>query len=153
MIVARKPTSSTFYRLACIQTRHFSSTPEEGDGQFKTTAELKKAIISAAFLHAKTVGFNDSALVEACKDFGYSPVTAGVVKNGPIEVVDYAMDLWLAQMREELSSNEDLGTLKIRERVSLGIKTRLELEVPYKSVWPQAMALGAHPLNMPKTAQ
>ena len=41
--------------------------------------------------------------------------------------------------------------LRIRERVHLGVKTRLELQVPYKAVWPQAMALGAQPNNIPNT--
>jgi len=30
-------------------------------------------------------------------------ITSAVVKNGPIEVVDYAMDFWLQQMREDLT--------------------------------------------------
>ena len=41
--------------------------------------------------------------------------------------------------------------MRISERIHLGVKTRLELEVPYKKVWPQAMALGAQPQNVTST--
>ena len=54
------------------------------------------------------------------------------------------MDFWLAEMREELSK-ADMESMRIRDRVQLGVKTRLELEIPYRAVWPQAMALGAQP--------
>ena len=33
-------------------------------------------------------------------------ITGGVLKRGPIEVVDYAMDTWLNQMKEELKSKD-----------------------------------------------
>ena len=49
-------------------------------------------------------------------------------------------------MHEELVQREaEMQQMRIRERIALGIKTRLELEIPYKAVWPQAMALGALP--------
>ena len=109
-------------------------------------------MIRASFVHARTVGFNDLCLIEACKDYGYPPVSAGIIKRGPIEVVDHAMDFWLQEMHLELKRREeDLAEMRIRDRVHLAIKTRLELEVPYKKVWPQAMALGALPLNVPST--
>jgi len=55
------------------------------------------------------------------------------------------MAFWLDQMKQELSARDDIASMRIRDRVHLGIKTRLELEIPYKGVWPQAMALGALP--------
>ena len=53
-------------------------------------------------------------------------------------------------MQQELKT-VDLTQMRVRERVHLGVKTRLELEIPYKAVWPQAMALGANPQNIPST--
>jgi ubiquinone biosynthesis protein COQ9 len=75
-----------------------------------------------------------------------------VVRNGPIEVVDYAMDFWLEQTREELTKRqEEIQSLRIKERIHQGIKTRLELELPYEAFWPQAMALGMRPRNLQNT--
>ena len=64
-------------------------------------------MIKAAFIHAKDLGFNDQAIVEACKDFGYPSVSSSIVKRGPIEVVDYAMEFWLTQMKEELQGAQE----------------------------------------------
>ena len=77
-----------------------------------------------------------------------------MVKRGPIEVVDHAMDFWLQEMQSELKKKEDdISKMRISERIHLGVKTRLELEVPYKKVWPQAMALGAQPQNVMNTGK
>jgi rpsU-divergently transcribed protein len=55
-------------------------------------------------------------------------------------------------MREELSGcQDDLMKLRIKERVHKGIKTRLTFEIPYGAQWPQAMALGMQPGNVPNT--
>ena len=67
-------------------------------------------------MHARTIGFNDQCLIDACRDFGYPSVTAGVVKRGPIEVVDHAMEFWLNEMRAELT-DVDMSGMRIRERV------------------------------------
>lgn len=71
--------------------------------QQMTDAQLRKALVRASFVHAKKVGFNDRAIEEACRDFGYTQVTAAVVRNGPIEVVDYAMEFWLERLKEEMT--------------------------------------------------
>lgn len=56
--------------------------------------ELKNHILKASFFHSKEKGFNDAALVAACRDLGYPSVTSTLIERGPIEIVDYAMDFW-----------------------------------------------------------
>ena len=106
------------------------------DSDFKSAGELRKALVKASLVHARTVGFNDQCIIDACRDHGLPPTSVGILKRGPIEVVDHAMEFWLSEMHRELSSREDLKAMRVRERVSTGIKTRLELVVPYKKVWP-----------------
>jgi len=43
--------------------------------EFKSDAQMRKALVRASFIHAKKVGFNDRAIEEACKDFGLSTVS------------------------------------------------------------------------------
>lgn len=111
-----------------------------GDGeeaQFKSTSELRKALIKASLVHARTVGFNDQCIIDACRDHHLPPVSAGILKRGPIEVVDHAMEFWLQEMHRDLTSRqEELGQMRVRDRINTGIKTRLELVIPYKKVWP-----------------
>ncbi len=78
--------------------------------KFLNEKDLRSALVKSGFIHAKKVGFNDECLALACSDFGYPSVsnfsqfvtfcfpyqvTASVVRKGPIEVVDYAMQTWL----------------------------------------------------------
>ena len=72
-----------------------SSQSDRKQWEPKTESELKNALIKSAFIHAKEVGFNDQAIVEACRDYGYPSTSSAIVKRGPIEIVDYAMAFWL----------------------------------------------------------
>lgn len=114
-----------------------------------TTSSLRQAILKNALKHVHTKGWTQAAIVAGTRDAGYPPVTAGVVESGPIDLVRYFM--------------RDLNTqtsVKLRERrqglskpqlIREGVKIRLELQAPYLSTWPQAMALGAQPQNLPGT--
>jgi len=57
--------------------------------------QLRKQIVKSSFAHAKQHGFTDRAIVQACHDLGYASTSAAVIRKGPIEIVDYAMDEWL----------------------------------------------------------
>jgi len=57
-------------RLLSLPQRLFSVEHE-----FKSDAQMRKALVRASFIHAKKVGFNDRAIEEACKDFGLSTVS------------------------------------------------------------------------------
>jgi len=85
---------------------------------------LREKLLKASLIHSKTYGFGDAMITAACKDFGLSSITGAVLKRGPIEVVDFAMQTWLNQMREDLKS-KDLNGLNVSNRIHLGIKTRL----------------------------
>jgi hypothetical protein len=71
-----------------------------------------------------------------------------VIRKGPIEVVDYAMDTWLAETKATLEAMPLKEVNPIKARIHTGIKTRLECELDYIGVWPGAMALGLQPANL-----
>jgi rpsU-divergently transcribed protein len=57
-------------------------------------------------------------------------------------------------MREEMGQKQDeIRNTRIKDRIHQGIRIRLHLELPYEEFWPQAMALGMHPQNLPNTLQ
>merc|ERR1712151_1002839 len=109
----RRTNPTQLFRL--FSTSADASTSESKDSEEnksaewepKTESELRDALLKASFVHAKEVGFNDQAIVEACKDFGYPSVSSSIIKRGPIEIVDHAMEFWLQQMREELTGIQD----------------------------------------------
>ena len=55
-------------------------------------AILKDKLIRASFIHAKHKGFNDQAIVAACRDLELPSVTGSILQNGPYDVVVFAMD-------------------------------------------------------------
>ena len=68
------------------------------------------------------------------------------MKNGPYDVVTFAMEEWTKQMREDLlEESHEFNSLGTTKKVRMGIKTRLQIMSPYIDVWPQAMALGLKP--------
>ena len=97
-------------------------------------------MIRASFIHAKHKGFNDQAIVAACRDLELPSVTGSILKNGPYDVVIFAMDEWRKQMKEDILVYEDddikFQDLKTPQKIKLGVKTRLELMAPYIDKWP-----------------
>ncbi|CDW88966.1 UNKNOWN [Stylonychia lemnae] len=79
-------------------------------------------------------------------------VTAGILKRGPMDVVDYTMELWFQQMKQDLEK-ANLQEMNVTSRIQTGIKTRLSYVVPYLDKWPQAMYLGIDPKNLGNTVQ
>lgn len=47
----------------------------------------------------------------------------------------------------------DLASLPVNDRIYQAVKARLEAQIPVLRSWPQAMALGASPSNLPSTLE
>lgn len=80
-------------------------------------------------------------------------MTGGIIANGPYDIVLFAMDLWLKQMKEDLIAQNDQIGMNTGDKIKAGVKTRLMLMSPYIDKWPQAMALGLHPSNLISTTK
>lgn len=63
---------------------------------------LYNKIVLASFIHAKKYGFTDEAIAAACDDFNLPAVTAGILSDGPLEVVRFAQDHWIKALKEDL---------------------------------------------------
>ena len=98
----------------------------------------------------REIGFTDQALVKGCMDNGLSPASVGMFGKGPYDLVDYAMEKWYDQLKVELDEL-DLSKLGLKDRLKIGIKTRLSYQIPYHNHWNSAMALGLHPYYFPNT--
>lgn len=138
-----------------FSTGHINEDPEQ----------LKQRIIQASFYQAKFRGFNDEAIVAGCRDLELPAVTSTILKNGPYDVVLFAQDAWLKQMKTDIfryhKEVEDPETGEKKEinfedldqldKIRVGIKRRLQEMTPYIDKWPQGMALGLKPQNMTTT--
>ena len=127
--------------------------------QARAFSTVRSTLLQASFIQAKHHGFTDDAIVAACRDLDLPSVSGALLQQGPYDIVQFAMDEWLRQLQEELRlykgardevevPYQELGTT---EKVRVGVKTRLLLMSPYIEKWPQAMALGLKPRNLPTT--
>lgn len=127
--------------------------------------QLKQKLLQASLFQAKYRGFNDEAIVAGCRDLDLPAVTNTILKNGPFDIVTFAQDEWLKQMRvdveryhhKELNSETGEETdvvftdLDERQKIKVGVEKRLQVMSLYIDKWPQGMALGLRPENLSTT--
>lgn len=82
---------------------------------------------------------------------GYSsPVISGMFPRGPYELVEHVVVSQNREVSEKLRAMP-LHIMRTGDKIRAALRLRLELEAPLMPQWPQAMALGAMPQNLPDT--
>jgi ubiquinone biosynthesis protein COQ9 len=109
-------------------------------------------IIAAALPQVPFDGWTLETLRRAAADAGHDPLTAlRVFPRGPIQ----AVEAWVAQADRrmlEALERHDPDKLKVRERVALAIRLRLEGMGPHREAVRRALSLLALPHNAPLAA-
>ncbi|CAN0002649.1 unnamed protein product, partial [Phaeothamnion confervicola] len=138
----------------------------------------RAAILKAALGKVEQFGWTEAALAAGAKDCGYPTVTAGMFKNGTMDLITYMMSEALEETRREMAERtpaaapqsdgsvsggssgcdgmeEDFdiysGAASV-ERLTLATELRLMALAPYIRAWPQAMSVGLQPPNVRVTA-
>jgi len=110
----------------------------------------RQKILSSALKHVVTHGWSAEALAQGAADQGFPGVASGLFARGPVELVEYFIDLCKETMITQLKS-VDLETMSLRDRIKTALKIRLQMQAPYVSRWPQALSLLAYPPNLPSS--
>lgn len=101
---------------------------------------LRERLLDAMLDVAPASGWNTAAIAEAAKRAG---LTAGEVQiaapRGTIELIEAFADRFDKAMVSELAGH-DLKAMKVRERVTLAVRTRIELLAPHKEAARRAAA-------------
>ena len=80
-----------------------------------THASMYNKMVQASFIHAKHHGFTDEAIAAACKDLELPSVSSSIIKKGPYEIVDFAMEEWLRSLVVDLETYSEVdGEQEIR---------------------------------------
>ena len=100
----------------------------------------KDTILATALVHVPFEGFTESVLARAADKAGVSrQELRRLFPDGPLSLVE-AFSQWAdAEMVGELA-RKDLASLKIRERITLAVKTRVAVLVSYKEAARRAAA-------------
>jgi ubiquinone biosynthesis protein COQ9 len=118
-----------------------------------TLDEIRSGLAPALANHAAFDGWNDTAVVAAALEMGVDPDIAKLAfKGGAMTLIDH----WIASVDAEMARRlppEKLATMKIRERITTLIDTRLQIAAPVKEAQRRALAIMAMPQNVLATAR
>lgn len=111
----------------------------------KTRAKL----LEASLRHVPFDGWSQRALMAAAEDLELSPAEAiNAFPGGTAELVE-AFHAWAdAQMLSRLEKL-DLDSMKVRDKVTAGVRSRLEILEPHREAERRALAFLALPTNGP----
>lgn len=115
--------------------------------------EKRRRLLDAALGHVPFDGWTDASLRRAAADIGLT--VADVLDAFPGGAIE-ALDLFMAEadrkMIEDLEG-ADLASLKVREKVLLAVRRRLERVLPHREAVRRGLATLALPQNAPMGAR
>jgi len=118
-----------------------------------TLDELRLPLVEAMLPHVPFDGWTRRAAERACEDLGVPPERARIVfPGGAGETVAAYTELADSRMLEALAG-VDMGVLKIRDRIRLCVRTRLEQAAPHREAVRRALAVLAMPQNLALSAR
>jgi ubiquinone biosynthesis protein COQ9 len=118
-----------------------------------TLEEIRDALALSVGRNAAFDGWSDAAVKLAAEEHGIDPDVALLAfKGGAMTLVDAWIDSIDREMADRLPP-ETLNAMKIRQRITVLIATRLEVMAPVRESLRRAMAVMAMPQNLPKSAR
>ncbi len=118
-----------------------------------TLDEIRAALAPRLAAHAAFDGWNEKAVHSAANEFGLDADIARLAfKGGAMDMIDTWIGSIDAEMERRLPA-EKLKKMKIRDRITQLIETRLEIAAPDREGQRRAQAIMAMPQNLPRTAK
>jgi ubiquinone biosynthesis protein COQ9 len=118
-----------------------------------TLDEIRIALAPAIGRNAAFDGWGDAAVKAAAEEIGVdADVAALAVKGNAMTLID----AWIDSIDLELALRlppENLNAMKIRQRITALLATRMEIMAPDRESLRRAMAIMAMPQNLPQAAK
>lgn len=118
-----------------------------------TLDEIRDAVAPRLAAHAAFDGWNDKAVVSAANEVGIDAELARLaLKGGQMALID----AWIGSIDVEMARRlppEQLAAMKIRDRITALVATRLEITAPDREGQRRALAIMAMPQNLAATAR
>lgn len=109
-----------------------------------TTAQRDR-LLQAALPDVAFDGWSDHLIARAAAKAGIAPdEAAALFPHGVTSLLSHLSD-WADRKTEEALLLQDLAALRVRERIALAVRTRLEILTPYKAAISAALGAGADP--------
>ncbi len=110
-----------------------------------TIEKTREKLLLASLAHVPFDGWSEAALRAGAADAGLSPAEAlNAFPGGPAEAVE-AFSHWADGRMLAALEKRDLGSMKVRDKVTAGVRLRLEALAPHKEAARRACAFCALP--------
>ncbi len=118
-----------------------------------TLDEIRLALAPAIGRNAAFDGWSDAAVMAAANEIGVDPDVAHLAyKDGAMAMIDGWIDSIDLEVANRLSA-EKLAAMKIRERITALLATRMEIMAPDREGLRRAMGVMAMPQNLGRAAR
>jgi ubiquinone biosynthesis protein COQ9 len=118
-----------------------------------TLDEIRLALAPAVGRNAAFDGWSQAAVDVAADEFGIDRDVAGLAfKGGSLALIDAWIDSVDLELADRLPP-EKLNAMKIRDRITALLATRLEIMAPNRESLRRAMAIMASPQNLARAAK
>ncbi|HEV7233475.1 MAG TPA: COQ9 family protein [Sphingorhabdus sp.] len=118
-----------------------------------TLDEIRLALAKSVARNAAFDGWSGAAVKIAAEEHGVEPDVASLAfKGGAMALID----AWIESIDLELAERlpvEKLNAMKIRERITALLATRMEIMAPDREALRRAMAIMTMPQNLPRASK
>jgi ubiquinone biosynthesis protein COQ9 len=118
-----------------------------------TLDELRPFLARVLPRHAGFDGWGEKAVASAAAELGLDPAIARLAFEGDRVAM---IDAWFASIDEDMLTPlppEKMTEMKVRDRITALVETRLELAMPHREALRRAVAILAFPANVPRGVQ
>lgn len=135
-----------------------SATPPDGekkeqdDARQSKTDAIRSQILDAALKHVPAEGWSRQAIVLGAEEAGFPSEVHGMFPSGGYELVSHFVAKCNTDLLKHMQAETNNGQKDVADPLDFlvrAVKFRLQMIAPYKSNWPQALALIALPPNVP----
>ena len=119
----------------------------------KDDAALKVKIVLAMLPDVPFEGWSRAALRKAAAKLGHDEAEIGSLFPSGARDAAACFSAWADRETEKALARKKLETLKVRERIALGVKTRLDILAPHREAVRRLLAFLALPANLPLAAR
>jgi ubiquinone biosynthesis protein COQ9 len=114
----------------------------------RTPLELREPLIEAMLAHVPFDGWTSKALAQAAQDVGVSTEMAELAfPGGAMEAMETHLVLE-DQRLEAALAGLDLMNMRIRDRITLAVRTRIEMAAKHREAVKRGVAVHSMPQNM-----
>jgi len=122
-------------------SEHVSEDDADLDG-------MRVQILTKALGHVAAHGWTTEALARGAEDHGFSPALHGLFPRGPVELVEHFVMESNMHLSTKMLMLEPEDAQSESDFTKTALKWRLEMILPYRHGWEDALGLTLQPNNM-----